>query len=218
MLDKVKGEVQKASAAGSRSWARWPPASPCSPRRTSRLRADPGIAGGDRGDFLLRVAGDSMIEAGIHDGDYVVVERRDAAADGEVVVALVGEEATVKTFFKENDHVRFSPKTLRWSRSAQGRPDPRRVVACSGRSRDGRGRDSLGTAPRPLPGRPDDRADANPRRSAHRSDGDRLTLEQLLEHAWEGLRAAGAAECPSATRGWSVAAAAGVHRLRQLPA
>lgn len=69
----------------------------------------PGIAGGDEGDFLLRVTGDSMIDAGIHDGDHVAVRRQETARDGEIVVALVGEdeEATVKRFFREADHVRL---------------------------------------------------------------------------------------------------------------
>jgi repressor LexA len=70
----------------------------------------PGIAGGDEGEFVLGVRGDSMIDAGILDGDFVVVRRQDTATDGEIVVALVGEEATVKRFFKESDHVRLQPE------------------------------------------------------------------------------------------------------------
>jgi len=72
--------------------------------------AVPEIAGGERGEFLLRVKGDSMKDAGIFDGDHVVVQRQKAAHNGEIVVALVGEEATVKRFFKENDHVRLQPE------------------------------------------------------------------------------------------------------------
>ena len=53
--------------------------------------------------FMLKVQGDSMIEIGILDGDYVLVQRQSAAKDGEVIVALIGEEATVKTFYKERD-------------------------------------------------------------------------------------------------------------------
>ena len=60
----------------------------------------PTIAGGDDGEYLLRIRGDSMVDAGILDGDFVVVRRQDTAADGEIVVALVGEEATVKRFFR----------------------------------------------------------------------------------------------------------------------
>jgi repressor LexA len=70
----------------------------------------PGIAGGEDGEFVLRVNGDSMKDAGIFDGDHVVVRRQESAADGEIVVALVGEEATVKRFFKESDHVRLQPE------------------------------------------------------------------------------------------------------------
>jgi repressor LexA len=69
----------------------------------------PTIAGGDQGEFLLRITGDSMINAGIHDGDHVTVRSQDTARDGEIVVALVGEdsEATVKRFFREQDHIRL---------------------------------------------------------------------------------------------------------------
>jgi repressor LexA len=70
----------------------------------------PGLAGGEDGDYLLRVRGDSMMNVGILDGDLVVVKRQDAADDGEIVVALVGEEATVKRYFKESDHVRLQPE------------------------------------------------------------------------------------------------------------
>jgi repressor LexA len=70
----------------------------------------PEIAGGGEGEFVLGVRGDSMVEAGILDGDYVVVRSQETAADGEIVVALVGEEATVKRFFKESDHVRLQPE------------------------------------------------------------------------------------------------------------
>ena len=69
-----------------------------------------GIAGGDEGEFLLKVKGDSMKEVGILEGDHVVVRRQDTAADGEIVVALVGEEATVKRFFRDGDHVRLQPE------------------------------------------------------------------------------------------------------------
>jgi repressor LexA len=59
---------------------------------------------------MLRVRGDSMKDAGILEGDVVVVQRRDSANDGQIVVALVGEEATVKRFFRESDHVRLQPE------------------------------------------------------------------------------------------------------------
>ena len=70
----------------------------------------PEIAGGDQGEFVLRVRGDSMKDAGILEGDHVIVRKQEAAGDGEIVVALVGEEATVKRFFKESDHVRLQPE------------------------------------------------------------------------------------------------------------
>jgi repressor LexA len=70
----------------------------------------PGIAGGDDGEFVLRVKGDSMKDAGILEGDFVIVRRQETAGDGEIVVALVGDEATVKRFFRENDHVRLQPE------------------------------------------------------------------------------------------------------------
>jgi repressor LexA len=70
----------------------------------------PQIAGGDEGEFVLKVKGDSMVNAGIFEGDYVVVKRQETAADGEIVVALVGEEATVKRFFREAEHVRLQPE------------------------------------------------------------------------------------------------------------
>ena len=70
----------------------------------------PTIAGGEEGEFILRVKGDSMKDAGIIEGDFVIVRPQDTAADGEIVVALVGEEATVKRFFKEADHIRLQPE------------------------------------------------------------------------------------------------------------
>ena len=70
----------------------------------------PAFAGGEDGEFLLRVRGESMVDAGIIEGDLVVVHSQDHAQDGEIVVALVGEEATVKRFFQESDHVRLQPE------------------------------------------------------------------------------------------------------------
>jgi repressor LexA len=68
-----------------------------------------------RGDFLLRVKGESMIEAGILDGDLVIVQRAQDARNGEIVVALAGDdesadEATVKTFYREDGRVRLQPE------------------------------------------------------------------------------------------------------------
>jgi repressor LexA len=71
----------------------------------------PPVAGGADGEYILRVRGDSMVDAGMLEGDYVVVKPADTATDGEIVVALVGDsEATVKRFFREEDHVRLQPE------------------------------------------------------------------------------------------------------------
>jgi repressor LexA len=70
----------------------------------------PTFAGGDDGEYLLRVRGESMKDVGILEGDLVVVKPQDAADDGEIVVALLGDEATVKRFFREADHVRLQPE------------------------------------------------------------------------------------------------------------
>ena len=70
----------------------------------------PEVAGGDDGEYVLRVRGESMKNAGILEGDYVVVRPQETAKDGEIIVALVGEEATVKRFFKESDHIRLQPE------------------------------------------------------------------------------------------------------------
>jgi repressor LexA len=74
------------------------------------------LAGGDAGDFVLEVRGDSMKNAGILDGDTVVVRKQATASDGDIVVAIVGEEdepeaeATVKRYFRERDHIRLEPE------------------------------------------------------------------------------------------------------------
>ncbi len=70
----------------------------------------PSFAGGDDGEYLLRVRGESMVKIGILDGDLVVVRPQETAEDGDVVVALVGEDATVKRFFQEEDHIRLQPE------------------------------------------------------------------------------------------------------------
>jgi repressor LexA len=61
-------------------------------------------------DFVLRVSGDSMADAGILDGDFVVVHQQSSAENGEIVVALIEDEATTKRFFKEGDHIRLQPE------------------------------------------------------------------------------------------------------------
>ncbi|WP_163102236.1 transcriptional repressor LexA [Peribacillus alkalitolerans] len=68
-------------------------------------------AGHDEQVFMLEIMGDSMIEAGIHDGDFVIVKQQKTANNGDIVVAMTEEdEATVKRFFKEKDHFRLQPE------------------------------------------------------------------------------------------------------------
>jgi repressor LexA len=69
----------------------------------------PDLIGGDSADYVLRVRGDSMKDAGILDGDFVVVQQARDARNGEVVVALLGDEATVKRFYPERNRVRLQP-------------------------------------------------------------------------------------------------------------
>lgn len=65
---------------------------------------------GDYSSFLLTVKGESMVEAGIFDGDYVVVKEQKTADNGDIVVALIDDEATVKTFYRESDRIRLQPE------------------------------------------------------------------------------------------------------------
>lgn len=60
--------------------------------------------------FMLKVKGDSMINVGILSGDYVIVSKQPTASNGEIVVALIDDESTVKTFYKEKDHIRLQPE------------------------------------------------------------------------------------------------------------
>lgn len=62
--------------------------------------------------FILRVKGDSMVDVGIFDGDRLIVEQTNTASDGEIVVALVDDSATVKRFFKEDGHIRLQPENM----------------------------------------------------------------------------------------------------------
>jgi repressor LexA len=73
------------------------------------VRIDRGLLKGGREVFGLRVTGDSMIDAGILSGDYIFVRKQLTAQRGEIVVALIGDEATVKYFYPEKDYVRFQP-------------------------------------------------------------------------------------------------------------
>jgi repressor LexA len=69
----------------------------------------PSAIGGEEGDYILQVRGDSMRDAGILEGDYVVVSEADDADNGQIVVALIEDEATVKRFYREKDRVRLQP-------------------------------------------------------------------------------------------------------------
>lgn len=79
-----------------------------------RIMMDPSLLRTGGGEtFALRVKGESMIEAGIHDGDVLFVKRQNTASRGDIVVALVGDEATVKRYYPERDHVRLQPENKR---------------------------------------------------------------------------------------------------------
>ena len=73
------------------------------------VKIDRGLVRGGRDVFGLKVHGDSMIDAGILSGDYIFVKKQLTASRGDIVVALIGDEATVKYYFPEKDHVRFQP-------------------------------------------------------------------------------------------------------------
>lgn len=60
--------------------------------------------------YMLKVKGESMINVGIYDGDYIIISKQNTAINGEIVVALIENEATVKTFYKEKDHIRLQPE------------------------------------------------------------------------------------------------------------
>lgn len=77
------------------------------------VRVDRGLVKGGRDVFGLRVTGDSMIDAGILSGDYIFVRKQPTADRGEIVVALIGDEATVKYYYPERDYVRFQPANSR---------------------------------------------------------------------------------------------------------
>src|SRR5512146_1875820 len=76
---------------------------------TDTVKIDRVLIGGHREVFGLRIVGESMIEAGIHDGDYVFVKKTPSARSGEIVVAMIDGEATVKRYYPEGDRIRFQP-------------------------------------------------------------------------------------------------------------
>lgn len=61
-------------------------------------------------NFILKVQGESMIQVGINDGDYIIVSKQSTARNGEIVVAMIDGNATVKTFYREKDHIRLQPE------------------------------------------------------------------------------------------------------------
>ena len=65
---------------------------------------------GNKESYVLKVKGESMIEAGILNGDYVIVNSQNTAENGDIVVALIDDETTVKTFYREKDHIRLQPQ------------------------------------------------------------------------------------------------------------
>jgi repressor LexA len=65
--------------------------------------------------FALRVRGDSMINAGLYDGDFAIVKKQDEAKNGDIVVALLDDEATIKRFFRESGHVRLQPENAAYA-------------------------------------------------------------------------------------------------------
>ena len=75
----------------------------------------PAVIGADSGDYALRIRGDSMRDAGILQDDFVVVHPADDADNGQIVVALIEDEATVKRFFREGDEVRLQPENPAYS-------------------------------------------------------------------------------------------------------
>ena len=78
--------------------------------------------------FALRIRGDSMINAGIFDGDLIFVSECNTASNGEIVVALVDDSATVKTFYKEKDHIRLRPAGRQCPQQNIGGADPVDVI------------------------------------------------------------------------------------------
>ncbi|HTJ40469.1 MAG TPA: transcriptional repressor LexA [Kofleriaceae bacterium] len=79
------------------------------------VKVDRVLIGGHREVFGLRIVGESMIEDGIFDGDYVFVKKTPSAGRGEIVVAMIDGEATVKRYFPEGDHIRFQPANANMS-------------------------------------------------------------------------------------------------------
>lgn len=82
-------------------------------QREDTVKVDRFFLGGHRDVFALRVQGDSMIEAGIFDGDFIFVKKQATARSGDIVVAMINDEATVKYFYPETDRILFKPANCR---------------------------------------------------------------------------------------------------------
>src|SRR5262249_2106770 len=78
-----------------------------------RVQVDSFFVGTSKKVFALKVVGDSMIEDGIHDGDYLFVKKQPSANKGEIVVAMIENEATCKRYYPEGDRIRFQPANAR---------------------------------------------------------------------------------------------------------
>ncbi|MCP5498068.1 MAG: repressor LexA, partial [Leptospiraceae bacterium] len=64
--------------------------------------------------YALRIAGESMVDAGIHNGDIAIIQKKEVARNGEIIVALIDNEATLKVFYKESDHIRLEPRNSKF--------------------------------------------------------------------------------------------------------
>ena len=148
----------------------------------------PAVIGGDDGDYILQVRGDSMQDAGILDGDFVVVQPADDADNGEIVVALIEDEATVKRFFREEDRSASQPANEPTSRSS---PATRGCSAGSSGSSGGSAHDASADI-----GATSSRAARRPARRRATSRVRLATLEDVVLGALGELRAAGVAGCP----------------------
>ena len=171
----------------------------------------PQIAGGDEGEFVLRVKGDSMKNAGIFDEDYVVVRPQKTATNGEIVVAMMEGEATVKRFFKEKERVRLQPETTSSSRSMRATWTSWAASwGCAGGWHDGCGTGQAGHCRRiawlVTAEEGDSRGAASVRRSRRRANG---STECPVCHAPHDFHAR------ERTRGRRLGRKRGVLRLRQ---
>ena len=149
----------------------------------------PPAIGGEQGDYILQVKGDSMRDAGILEGDYVVVSEADDADNGQIVVALIEDEATVKRFYREKDRVRLQPankayKPIRTRDAKSARPGRRRL-------QEGLRMGALATRERAIAERP--QADPHASRLFEPRGA---TLEDSILAVWQELVAEGRADCP----------------------